>query len=128
MIDAGRVLKEHLESITAVNDFYTGSIVAGDFAPDGYKPDDGPLLLVIVSGGGQDFSGKVHARPIVFRTIALTEILARDGDRLVYDNLEGKATYVVMAANLSQAPQWGIEDVSLWAFSFSTYDITLRNV
>lgn len=95
--------------------------------PKGYAPEQGPLLLFNVRGGGQDYTSLVLQPSYQFRSFGLTEAEARRLDRALYDALNDAQCFPIKMARLESIGQLFEEPDTRWPFVLSFYRIAFSN-
>lgn len=95
--------------------------------PKGYAPDQGPLLLFNIRGGGQDYTSLVLSPSYQFRSFAQNEAEARRLDRALYDALNDAQCYPIKMARLESIGQLFQDQDTGWPFVLSFYRIDFSN-
>jgi len=124
VIDADAALRAWLASNNAVTAFFTAGIEASVDARAGYKPSDGPLVLFNRRGGGVPTDASALLRhSYQFQCIGLTEALARQGDRVIFDAIQDKRCGAIRMVRNEQLGVLLREPATDWPIMVSYYTI-----
>lgn len=77
MIDIDATIRAHLVGLPALTAIFGARIYMARALPAGYRVDEGPALLGMVRGGGQEFHSQLYRPSVQFRVYAQTEAEAR---------------------------------------------------
>ena len=90
MRDALAVARAWLSTIPEVSAIAGARVWAGRYLADGYKPEQGPALLIGLRGGQQDYSNQVLTPSLQLRFYGATEADASRLQRATHDAINDR--------------------------------------
>jgi hypothetical protein len=129
MIDTESVLRAHLATLAEVTAQFGPRIYAGRYLPSGYKPTQGPALLFMTRGGGQDYSSKLMEPSVQFRVYAATEANCRHAAQALYDGLNDQQARQISYSRMEDGtiPTLLAEPGSDWPYILMYFKMHMQN-
>lgn len=126
MIDIEATVRARLVANVALAALTGPRIYASVTLPAGYQPSLGPAVIFNVNGGSPDYA-PVLRPTLMFRSYGLTEAIARQTDRAVFDALHDYRGGAVMSVRNDVLGQLLAESDTQWRFVLSYYKAMLLN-
>lgn len=127
MIDIEATLRSKLAADSTLAAVVADRIYAAERLPAGYKPSLGGAVLFKVMGGNADFGPTL--RPTVqVRSYGLTEAVAREVDRAVFDALHELHNGNVLMVEIDILGQMVAEPETDWRYVLSYYRAQVVNI
>lgn len=130
MLDLEAAIRAHLGSLAALTAVYGNRMYAARSLPPEYRSEDGPGLLFMIRGGGQEFHSQLYKPSVQFRSYAATEREARTAARALYDALndtQGRG-FAWIRLEEGTLPTLLNEPGTNWPFVLSFYRFQIQNL
>jgi len=127
MTDVEAIIRSWLAAIAAITALTGQRIYADTELPPTYAPADGPAILLIRRGGGQDESGHVLRPSIQFRCYGETTVLARQLDRTLFDGINDQRYGSIKWSRCEVQGQLVRDPATGWPYVISFYTFHVGN-
>lgn len=126
MSDIEAILVEFLKN----TDLWTqldGRIYAGDQLPAGYKPSEGPAILITMQNKAIDYSELTATSSCRFTVYGDDATIIRNTEQKLYQSLQNARGGQLLSSTFTQASPVSTRSVMGWPFSTNTYSFIYAN-